>query len=129
VSVREGTKVWFVPNAGGTKHPGIVIRVSADGSCVLLLGGTGTGPRDIPHVVVQPFTRIGKALGLDKPTYFYETAVHVRALAEVEPAFPARLCPLPVFNELRKLARRGAEGVLSDEQVRAWWPPEPTGSG
>jgi hypothetical protein len=77
-------KVWIVPNSGGEPHPAIVIRLSADGTRALVLSGTGTGPRDIPHEVVDPERRANKPLRLSKKTYFYQSALHVRRVDELE---------------------------------------------
>ena len=104
--VRAADKVWVVPSRGGEPHPAIIIRISADGRHALVLSGTGTGPRDdIPHEVVDPKRRMGMALGLSKTTYFYQTAVHVRLVDEldVRGSRPIR-CPLSLWEKLQKLA-------------------------
>jgi hypothetical protein len=125
--VREGTKVWITPNRGGEPHPAIVIRVSPDGKRALVLSGTGTGPRDIPHVVVDPARRTGMPLRLSKKTYFYQTAVHVRSVDELEVRENTPVqCPVLFWGSLQELARAGARDKLSREEFAEWWPDAAT---
>lgn len=53
---------------------GLVLQVQDDRILVAL--GTGT-LRDPPRVVVEPQTRLGRRLGLSKPTYFYPATLRV----------------------------------------------------
>jgi hypothetical protein len=89
--------VWITPNQGGVEHPAIVIRISSDGKSALVISGTGTGPRDIPHVKVEPHLRATAALRMTKTTYFYQTAIHVRLVGELVYHQPAARCP-PCFG-------------------------------
>jgi hypothetical protein len=119
----EGEKVWIVPNPGGDLHPAIVIRVSKDGQYAVVIAGTGTGPRDVAHVVVDSITRLGKALRLSKKTYFYQNAVCVRAINDISVREnPPIRCPIALWGPLQALARTGAEVKLSKKDFREWWP-------
>jgi hypothetical protein len=121
--VREGDKAWIVPNAGGEPHPAIVIRISKDGRHALVISGTGTGPRDFPHEAVDPNLRVNKALRFSKKTYFYQNAVHVRAVGEVivRDTPPIR-CPRALWERLQVLALAGAREKLSRKDFSDWWP-------
>ena len=119
-------KVWIIPNHGGDPHPAIVIRLSSDGRRALVLSGTGTGPRDIPHEVVDPERRANKALRLNKKTYFYQSALHVRLVDElVCHETPAIRCPLALWEKLQVLALAGARAKLSEQDLHEWWPELP----
>jgi hypothetical protein len=120
--IRPGDKVWIIPNLGGEPHPAVVIRVSSDGGHALVLSGTGTGPRDLPYELVDPSRRLSKPLRLTKPTYFYQSAVHVRPVDDLKPDEPAARCPLPLWEKLQVLALAGARDKLSRNDFRAWWP-------
>lgn len=127
MALQAADKVWVVPNQGGERHPAIVIRVSADGTRALVLSGTGTGPRDIPHEVVDPDRRANKALRLSKKTYFYESAIHVRRVEELEcRETPPIRCPLALWEKLQTLALAGARAKLSANDLREWWPEPPS---
>lgn len=128
MAVRPGEKVWITPNLGGEPHPAIVIRVSGDGKLALVLSGTGTGPRDIPHEVVDPVLRANKALKLTKKTYFYQNAIHVRSVgALICRDTPPLRCPLGLWEKLQTLALAGARACFSAQDFREWWPEPPSG--
>lgn len=81
-------------------RPGYVLRVGEQS--VIVICGTGT-PRDLPHVFIDDRSRIGRAMRLTKPTYFYRSNVVVKASADVRPRLGAARCPLPVFSQLHAL--------------------------
>jgi hypothetical protein len=127
---RPGDKVWIVPSPGVDPHLAIVIQLSSDKKRALVLSGTGTGPRDIPHVVVDPERRANKALKLSKKTYFYRDALHVRPVDELKcRETPALRCPLVLWGQLKVLAMEGARAKFSTREFHEWWPElsvEPT---
>jgi hypothetical protein len=123
MTIREGEKVWIVPNHGGEAHPAIVIKLSPDGKRALVLSGTGTAGYDIPREVVDPARRANKALKLSKTTYFYQNAVHVRRVDQLECRdTPALRCPLALWEKLQILALAGAKEKLAAKDLREWWP-------
>jgi hypothetical protein len=123
--LHRGDKVWIVPNSGGEPHPAIVIRLSADGQSALVISGTGTGPRDEPHEVVEPGRRATAALKITKKTYFYEGALHVRRVENLEVReTPALKCPLTLWEKLQALALAGARRKLSTKDFAEYWPEE-----
>lgn len=125
--VREGDKVWIVPNPGGEQHPAIVVHLSADGQRAIVMPGTGTGPRDIPHISIDPIRRVGMALRLSKKTYFYQTSVCVRGVDElIIRDKPALRCPIALWPQFQALARAGAQVKLSEKDFREWWPDADT---
>jgi hypothetical protein len=63
-----------------------------------------------------------KPLMLNKRTYFYESAIHVRAISEIEPDKSGGRFPLPLWPKLRPLAIEGARKRLSTNDFREWWP-------
>ena len=115
--------VWIVPNYGGELHPAFVIRISSDRLHALVLSGTGTGPRDYEHLVVEPHLRRNKKLRLSKTTYFYARAAHVRAISEivVRSASPITF-PIDDWERLRQLAFNGSKAKLSEGDFAEWWP-------
>jgi hypothetical protein len=126
--IREGDKVWVIPNPGGEPHPAIVVHLSADGKRAVVMPGTGTGPRDIPHVLVDPSRRVGMSLRLSKKTYFYQTAVCVRNIEElIVRDTPALRCPIVMWPRFQALARAGAQAKLSAKDLREWWPDAEAG--
>jgi hypothetical protein len=89
---------------GGTKwRPGVVVRVFLvhDRLRALVLFGTGTSRPDLRHVEVQPATAAGRAIGLEKPTYFYDCNSTLCWADKVERR--GVRCPPAVLNELRAL--------------------------
>jgi hypothetical protein len=123
--IREGDKVWIVPNAGGELHPAIVIRISKDQQYAVVAAGTGTKRVEFNPIEVDPSRRVYKALRFSKKTYFYQNAVHVRAIAEITVRdTPAIRCPLALWGPLQVLARAGAQSKLSDKDFREWWPED-----
>lgn len=82
-------------------RPGIVLELKADRQA-LLIAGTGT-PRDLPRIEVRPESRVGKALGVYKPTYFY--ASNERTVLTSELKSTGKVCPPELFFKLRDFVK------------------------
>lgn len=71
-----GARQWSLGRCqagAGKNRPAIVLHVRDDDLVVIY--GTGTGPRDILHVCIDEKSVTGRSLKLIKPTYFYVTQV------------------------------------------------------
>jgi hypothetical protein len=105
---------------------GHALKVHATEALVLAISGTGTGPRDIPHAVVEGGCRAALQMGLLKTTYFYATSLHIVQVTLLQSR--SRTCPKHLFVQLAELADQGAQQVLPSDVRRSWWPPqEPSG--
>ncbi len=121
--IREGELVWVIDPVGKLR-PAFVICLATNGTHALVLSGTGTAGRDVPHAMVDPERRANKSLRFSKKTYFYADNVHVRRLDELQASSPPVRCPNVLWLELRPLAQAGAASRLSANDFREWWPPE-----
>jgi hypothetical protein len=63
-----------VASVGTKERLCVVLRVLEEGKYLLVIGGTGT-EREKKCVVVEPGSRAGKALELEKKTFFYQENV------------------------------------------------------
>lgn len=78
------------------RRPAIVMDEHAEGVLVLV-SGTSTEGRDVPHIVIDHRSRVGKAAGLSGPTYFYGHNV----CSTVTIKFTSKVrCPPELFFEL-----------------------------
>lgn len=114
--IREGDKVLVV---AGKRRPGIVIAIHAGKRSALILTGTSTAGRDIPHVMFDP--RRHRSLQLTNATYFYQSSLVVRHFDDIQAAPPAR-CPVASWSEVLRLAM---EGVRADPRLAIWLPAGP----
>ena len=71
-----------------------------------------TEPRDpaVCRVKVDPATRAGKAIGLEKTTYFTSRNVALVSIEKARPQ-PRRKCPPGVFLELETLIGQAVGGT------------------
>jgi hypothetical protein len=117
--------------AGGAKgRHSVVIRISADGSIVLIAYGTGSDGYDIPSVMVDPDKRAGKSLSriLTKPTFFYQNNIIKRHVSEVKYHDKPAIFPWVFWTQLQDLV----EARCCDEHENARldlreWTLNPTG--
>lgn len=99
-----------------------MLKVHASEALVLAISGTGTGPRDIAHVLIEGGCRAALQMGLLKTTYFYATSLHIVPVDGLQSR--NRTCPRHLFAQLAELADQGARQVLPANVRRLWWPPE-----
>ena len=109
--------VWVV--LGRERHPAVVLRAREKEALVVVLSGTGTGPRHHAHEVVRYPGREAFRMGLTKTTYFYETALHVVTVADAQAS--GRTCSEILTQRLFELAEAALLGLPPDDPRRVAW--------
>lgn len=92
----------------GKQRPAVVLRIEQDRA--LLLAGTTKGPRQIPHIYVDPATRLTASMRLPEPTYFNVDALHLVALSSL--TVTGGRCPPGVFAKFRLLTEAAERRFL-----------------
>ena len=95
--------VVLVPGGNKELRPGVVLRrIEMEGSVRLFVAyGTGTYRPERNPVSIDPNDRFGRALGIYKPTHFYQGNSTI--CAETSAQWDNRLCPPALFIRLRQL--------------------------
>lgn len=95
--MKAGRVGWYL--TGGKERPVIILHVREEHAVVLF--GTSTAGRDLPHECIDQKTVTGRNLPLSNPTYFYVTNVVPARLSEIR--VTGMCAPRVFFSIERKL--------------------------
>jgi hypothetical protein len=118
--LKAGDCVWIDDH--GT-HPGVVMHVDAKSAVVIR--GTGTGRPHMTEVCVSERTPAGRAMNLNKPTYFNATRYSVISDAAKIVNKTGKKCPFDVFTKLEALIAPLIASVKAVAQAQQLAAPAP----
>ncbi|MFL5356520.1 hypothetical protein [Archangium sp.] len=100
----------------GKERPAIIVRIFKDEERALVVCGTGTPRTEYVAIEVRENSAAGKALRLDKPTWFYATALRSVKLSHLKAI--EGICLPELFLQVRLLVEGALAALPSGELTK-----------